>query len=131
MQNLRTEDSDCYSFVILRGLEKKMPSEISGGQKQRVAFARSLIRKPEALLLDEPFSALDNKTRLEMQNFLKEVRLAFRIPIILVTHDIAEAYALADKIIQYSEGKIVQIGRPSDVGIVHNPVGHAVASLLF
>jgi molybdate transport system ATP-binding protein len=99
----------------LKGLENKMPSEISGGQKQRVAFARSLIRMPRALLLDEPFSALDNKVRLEMRNFLKDIRLAFQIPVILVTHDIAEACTLADRIIVYSGGKIIRTGVPSDI----------------
>jgi molybdate transport system ATP-binding protein len=99
----------------LEGIENKMPCEISGGQKQRVAFARSLIRRPEALLLDEPFSALDNKVRLEMRNFLKDIRQAFEIPIILVTHDVTEAYTLADRIMVYSGGRIIQTGFPSDI----------------
>jgi molybdate transport system ATP-binding protein len=99
----------------LKGLENRMPSEISGGQKQRVAFARSLIRRPEALLLDEPFSALDNKVRREMRDYLKDVTRAFQIPIILVTHDIAEAYTLADHIVVYARGGIARRGSPSDI----------------
>ena len=72
----------------LDGLETRYPSEISGGQQQRVALARALIRHPDLLLLDEPFSALDNPLRLEMQKFLKGVQRKFNIPVILVTHDL-------------------------------------------
>jgi molybdate transport system ATP-binding protein len=100
---------------MLSGLERKFPHEISGGQKQRVAFARALIRRPAALLLDEPFSALDNPLRVEMQNFLKQIRQDFPIPIILVTHDLAEALTLADKLIFYAGGKVVQVGKPSEI----------------
>jgi len=92
-----------------------MPSEISGGQKQRVALARALIRSPELLLLDEPFSALDNPIRLEMRRLLKDIRERFNIPIILVTHDLIEAYTMADRIIVYSGGRVAQIGTPSEV----------------
>ena len=99
----------------LSGLEKKRPSEISGGQKQRVAFARSLIRKPDLLLLDEPFSALDMKIRDEMWDFLKDIRKYFNIPVVLVTHDIFEAYSLADTVIVYEEGRVVHSGPPHEI----------------
>jgi molybdate transport system ATP-binding protein len=99
----------------ISGLEKKYPSEISGGQKQRVALARALIRRPEALLLDEPFSALDNPLRAEMQHFLKEIRREFPIPIVFVTHDVLEAYSMADKIIIYANGSVAQAGTPKEV----------------
>ena len=113
----------------LDGLETRYPSEISGGQQQRVALARALIRRPDLLLLDEPFSALDNPLRLEMQKFLKEVQRKFNIPVILVTHDLLEAYAVADKIIVYSQGKIAQTGSPLEVG--RNPVNAEVQKLFF
>lgn len=100
---------------MLSGLERKFPHEISGGQKQRVAFARALIRRPAALLLDEPFSALDNPLRVEMRNFLKQIRQDFPIPVVLVTHDLTEALTLADKLIVYAGGRVLQIGAPSDV----------------
>jgi molybdate transport system ATP-binding protein len=100
---------------MIAGLENKYPHEISGGQKQRVALARALIRRPEALLLDEPFSALDAPLRLEMQTFLKQIHQEFPIPIILVTHDLAEALTLADKIIIYAGGKVLQAGLPNQV----------------
>lgn len=99
----------------LEGLQDRYPSEISGGQKQRVALARSLMRMPDVILLDEPFSALDNPIRIEMRRLLKEIRHEFSTPIVLVTHDIFEAYTMADRIIVYSGGKVVQTGRPHEV----------------
>ena len=75
----------------LNDLENTFPAEISGGQKQRVAFARAMIRRPGVLLLDEPFSALDNPLRVEMRAFLLQIRKDFDIPVVLVTHDVVEA----------------------------------------
>lgn len=106
---------ECIDIFHLEGLEKKYPCEISGGQKQRVAFARALIRKPDLLLLDEPFSALDMRLRGEMRDFLRDIRKAYRIPVILVTHDVFEAYCLANTVIVYAEGRIVQTGSPQEV----------------
>ena len=99
----------------LEGLEEKYPAELSGGQKQRVAFARALMRKPYALLLDEPFSALDNPLRIEMRRFLRDIKNKFDVPIVLVTHDVTEAYTVADTLIVYSNGKVIQKGKPKDV----------------
>src|SRR5271169_2585892 len=112
----------------ITGLEKKYPAEISGGQKQRVALARALIRRPNVLLLDEPFSALDNPLRAKMQNFLKEVRQEFPIPTIFITHDVFEAYSMADKIIVYANGNVAQSGTPKDV--FSNPVSIEVEQLV-
>ena len=120
-------DREMIAAFHLDGLEARYPSEISGGQQQRVALARALIRRPDLLLLDEPFSALDNPLRLEMQKFLKEVRQKFNIPVILVTHDLLEAYAVADKIIVYSQGKIAQIGSPHEIH--SNPADTDVSAL--
>jgi molybdate transport system ATP-binding protein len=99
----------------IQDIQNKMPSEISGGQKQRVAFARALFRRPSALLLDEPFSALDRPLRMEMQSFLRAIRRDFDVPVILVTHDPEEARALADRMIVYAGGKVMQAGLPSDI----------------
>ncbi len=108
----------------LNGLENRYPSEISGGQKQRVAFARALVRHPEMLLLDEPFSALDRPLRMEMGHFLEKVRKLFGIPVILVTHDFEEAASLAEKVIVYSQGKVLQAGPPGRV--IRQPAGPEV-----
>jgi molybdate transport system ATP-binding protein len=104
----------------LEDLGDKMPAEISGGQRQRVALARALIRRPKLLLLDEPFSALDHPLRLEMHQYLTGAARQHKIPVIMVTHDLNEAYKLGDKIIIYSEGRATQAGAPAEVR--DNPV---------
>jgi len=112
----------------LAGLEDRYPREISGGQRQRVAFARALIRRPKLLLLDEPFSALDRPIRLEMRQFLRKVRDDFDIPTLLVTHDFEEALSIAERIIVYQEGTIVQIGSPE--AVKDSPASRYVAQLV-
>jgi len=112
----------------LDALENKRPSEISGGQKQRVAFARALMRRPDVLLLDEPFSALDTPLRIEMRTFLKDLRRTFQVPVVLVTHDAVEAATLADSIVVYSEGSDIQSGTVADV--FGNPADERVKRLL-
>ena len=109
-------------------LENKHPSEISGGQKQRVAFARALMRRPDVLLLDEPFSALDTPLRIEMRAFLIDLRKTFHVPVVLVTHDAGEAASLADSIIVYSEGSVIQSGSITDV--FNNPADERVKRLM-
>jgi molybdate transport system ATP-binding protein len=112
----------------LEGLADKLPAEISGGQKQRVALARALIRRPRALLLDEPFSALDNPLRREMRQYLKKIHAEFQIPVILVTHDLLEAATLAETLFIYHEGKIIQRGSPQE--IISRPQTPEVAALV-
>ncbi len=112
----------------LNKLEDKLPSEISGGQKQRAALARALIRRPDALLLDEPFSALDTHLRAEMRSLLKDTREKFNVPVILVTHDVFEARSMADTIIVYSNGRIAQTGTPS--GVFDCPANSEVEGLV-
>jgi molybdate transport system ATP-binding protein len=121
---------DLIRSFKLSGLEKRYPSEISGGQKQRVAFARALIRRPRMLLLDEPFSALDRPLRLEMREFLREVKETFNIPAILVTHDFDEAAAVSDQIIIYEHGRITQTGSPEQVKTApaNGYVSHLISS---
>lgn len=104
---------DCHedALEVLRnvGLEERVnewPARLSGGQKQRVALARALIHKPSLLLLDEPLGALDALTRREMQNLIEEIWTAKRFTALLVTHDVEEAVALADRVILFHEGKV-------------------------
>lgn len=97
----------CYEYIErfnLNGLEKKYPWQLSGGQQQRVALARSLITNPRILLLDEPFSALDYYLRLSMQKELKSILKTYDGYVILVTHDIEEAYRICDNILVFDNG---------------------------
>ncbi|MUK88152.1 ATP-binding cassette domain-containing protein [Ornithinibacillus sp. L9] len=91
--------------VAIRHLLDRYPNQISGGEKQRVALVRALATKPDALLLDEPFSALDQDTRVECQNELLRLHELWKIPMILVTHDLKEANKLADRILKIDKGK--------------------------
>ena len=99
----------------LERLEEMAPSKISGGQKQRVALSRALIGRPKALLLDEPFTALDSSLRFEMRSLLQEVRNQFDIPVVLVTHDFEDAYLLGDRIMIYIDGRVEQLGTRDEV----------------
>jgi molybdate transport system ATP-binding protein len=119
---------DFLNQFRIEGLENKYPHEISGGQKQRVAIAMALMGNPDVLLLDEPFSALDNPLRIIMRECLGGVMKRIDIPILLVTHDIFEAATLADKMFVFSNGKIIQKGTPID--IIKNPENSEVASLV-
>ena len=110
-----TRVDDMIRQFRLEGLENTPPSEISGGQKQRVALARALIERPKALLLDEPFTALDSPLRFEMRKLLQEVRNEFDIPVVLVTHDFEDAYLLGNRILVYIDGKVEQVGERDDI----------------
>ncbi len=93
----------------IREFAKNYPAELSGGQKQRVAVGRSLVLKPDLMLMDEPFSALDALTREEMQNLILKIHNRDNLTFILVTHDIAEAVFLGRKIAVMREGRIIDI----------------------
>jgi molybdate transport system ATP-binding protein len=106
----------------------RRPHELSGGQKQRCSIARALIREPRLLLLDEPARGLDAPLRTELYSLLQQVRTEFRIPILLVTHDLEESFELADEMLILYRGKVVQSGAPSD--ITNRPANSEVARLL-
>jgi molybdate transport system ATP-binding protein len=103
----------------------RSPRQLSGGQKQRVALARALSREPKVLLLDEPFSALDMQTRDALYQHLMKLIDELAIPIILVTHDIQEAFLLADKMLLLHQGKMLQSGAPAEIWA--KPVNELVA----
>ncbi len=116
------------SLVHLEGLEQRLPDQLSGGQRQRVALARALAREPRVLLLDEPFSAVDQVTRRKLQQELVMLRRKIQIPILLVTHDLEEAAALADRIYVLHRGVTLQNGAPETV--LNQPQSAQVARLM-
>jgi len=114
--------------VNLEGLEDRRPSQLSGGQRQRVALARALARRPNVLLLDEPFSAVDQATRGRLKRELVGLRATLEIPIVLVTHDIDEAYALADRIVVLYRGRTLAAETPEAIRL--RPPSPLVARLM-
>lgn len=102
-------------LVHLDGLDHRRPADLSGGQKQRVALARALARRPDVLLLDEPFSAVDRATRDRLHDELMGLRAELAMPVVLVTHDIGEAQALADRMVVIDGGRIVASGTAAAV----------------
>ncbi len=92
--------------VGLTGRERAWPVELSGGEQQRVALARSLVRDPELLLADEPFGALDALTRIRMHALLRKLCALHRPSVLLVTHDVDEAVALADRVVVLQDGRL-------------------------
>lgn len=109
-------------------LHFRKPGQLSGGQQQRVALARALAREPKVLLLDEPFSAVDQLNRQALYELLADLRAELNIPIVLVTHDLNEARLLADQIAVIDSGKIIQQGSPLDV--YKSPKNARVADLV-
>lgn len=114
--------------VHLQGLEKRYPKNLSGGQQQRVAVARALARQPKVLLLDEPFSAVDQVTRRKLYRELLALRKSLAMPMILVTHDLEESTLLADRIALLHRGEILQTGAPEQVAA--HPLTATVARLM-
>ena len=102
--------ADLLALVRLSGFEDRWPRHLSGGQQQRVALARALAADPEALLLDEPLGALDAPTRAAVQDDLRAVILASGVPAVVVTHDLTEARALADRLVVLIEGRAIAQG---------------------
>ena len=108
---------DALAQVGLADRADDWPSVLSGGQRQRVALARALVHRPRLLLLDEPLGALDALTRIEMQRLIESVWRELRFTAVLVTHDVAEAVALADRVLLVEDGRItldepVALARP-------------------
>jgi osmoprotectant transport system ATP-binding protein len=106
----------------------RYPAELSGGQRQRVALARALAADPPIVLLDEPFGALDALTRLELHRQFLELRKTLGKTLVLVTHDLAEAFRLANRIAVMRGGRILQIGAPEE--LAERPADPYVRALL-
>lgn len=114
--------------VHLTGLENRKPETLSGGQKQRVALARALSIDPQILLLDEPFSAVDQVTRRKLRLEMLQLTRQLAVPIILVTHDLDEACLLANKMVVLHKGVALQSGKPQE--ILRKPENATVARLV-
>jgi len=120
---VRKEDKDDRRARVLELLElvhmapfaERYPDQLSGGQRQRVALARALAPRPKVLLLDEPFGALDAKVRRDLRQWLDELHREIGVTSLLVTHDQEEALELANQIVVMHEGKVEQVGSPSEV----------------
>ncbi|AZG48409.1 ABC transporter ATP-binding protein [Gordonia insulae] len=102
--------------VGLAGRERAWPNELSGGEQQRAALARSLVRRPDLLLADEPFGALDALTRLRMHALLRDLCAKYRPGVLLVTHDVDEAVTLADRVLVLDDGRFVADRDLTDLG---------------
>jgi osmoprotectant transport system ATP-binding protein len=125
---LDREDILFQKLDLPQELKRKYPSQLSGGQQQRVGLARSLMVNPAILLMDEPFGALDNLTRIGIRKVFRELDELVDKTIIMVTHDVQEAFEMGDRICLIDKGQIVQIGKPED--LLFNPSNKFVADFL-
>lgn len=131
-----TKATETGDQLSLQGLMERRPAELSGGQQQRVALARAMACRPKVFLFDEPLSNLDARLRLEARTFLKKLQHDLGVTTVFVTHDQAEALALADRIAVMSNGQIRQLGtaravfrRPADT-FVANFIGSTPMNLI-
>jgi iron(III) transport system ATP-binding protein len=113
--DIKAQVSEVLGNLGLGDLGDRHPHQLSGGQQQRVALARSLVYKPQVILLDEPLSNLDAKLREEARIWLRQLIIDLNLSAVCVTHDQAEAMAMADKIILLKDGKIEQTGTPQQM----------------
>ncbi|MFK7863173.1 MAG: ABC transporter ATP-binding protein [Pseudohongiellaceae bacterium] len=123
----------CKETLELVGLPyeefgKRMPAELSGGQQQRVGVARALAAKPDVVLMDEPFGALDPINRAVLQEEFKRIQGELNLTVIMVTHDMTEALLMADRIAVMKDGVVLQIDSPSQ--LLHNPKHEYVKDLV-
>ena len=129
-RKIQNRVSELLDLVGLDSQEvrERSPTQLSGGQQQRIGVARALAAKPRVMLLDEPFGALDPLTRQRLQEFLAKLRHELSLTIVFVTHDIAEALKLADRIAIMQKGTLRQIGTPS--ALMREPADDYVRQLL-
>ncbi len=124
----RRRRDELLELVGLAGLGGRTPTQLSGGQQQRVALARALAHRPEVLLLDEPFGALDAKIRVELRRALRRIQTELGITTIFVTHDQDEAFELADRLGVMNFGRLLEVGTPSE--LYQHPQTEFVATFL-
>jgi sulfate transport system ATP-binding protein len=112
---IRARVEELLGLVQLEGMAGRRAAQLSGGQRQRVALARALAVKPDFLLLDEPFGALDQKVREELRRWLRRLHDRLHVTSVLVTHDQAEALEVADRVVVMNHGRLEQVGTPEEV----------------
>ena len=127
-QDLARRVTDVATELQIGDLLARRPGQVSGGQQQRASVARALVHQAQVFLFDEPLSNLDAKLRLEARAFLKHLQREINVTAVYVTHDQAEAMALADRIAVMNFGRIMQLGRPLDV--YRRPANTFVASFI-
>ena len=127
-EHRRKAAAELLRTMNMEGLGERYPQQLSGGQQQRVAVARALARTPRVLLLDEPFSAVDQQTRRKLVRELVGLKQGFNMPIIHVTHDLNEARRIADRLCIIHHGKTLQSDAPEQV--MNCPDNAAIASLI-
>ena len=111
----RRRVAEVLDAVQLTGLERRFPSQLSGGQQQRVAIARTVVTRPEVLLLDEPLSNLDASLREELRGFIRSLQQRLGVTTVFVTHDQVEALELSDRVGVMLGGRLAQVGTPAEV----------------
>ena len=127
-KQIKAQVDEALELVELGGMARRKPAQLSGGQQQRVALARAIVNRPAVLLLDEPLGALDLKLRRQMQIELKRIQTEVGLTFVHVTHDQEEAMTMADTIAVMNEGRVEQLGGPSD--LYESPLTTFVANFL-
>jgi len=115
-------------YLEIKQILKRQPSRLSGGERQRVALARALVMKPYVLLLDEPLSALDRASRDRIQGVLKRIHTELSVTIVHITHNLKEAFTLADRLAVMKDGRLLQEGTPE--ALFASPRDRNVAELM-
>ena len=109
---------ELYIEAGIAHLLDRYPKNLSGGEAQRVALVRALVKRPEILLLDEPFSAVDMDLRPALRQFVKKIQREWEIPVLMVTHDHAEVHTMADKLYKLEDGRVVDARRKGRLSVV-------------
>ena len=123
-EDIPTRVGEALGMVDLAGTEPQMPSELSGGMRKRAALARALVLEPRALLYDEPTTGLDPVTAAKINHLIRDVQRRLGLTSVVVTHDLASAFTVADRIAFLAEGRIRFVGTPDEARASRDPVLH-------